>query len=87
MSALQDAEQRRADLERSEAAANVEATGGARKPGGSAAAAKALRAGRAVARATGVPPGIPFSSDIDELSALHRDKEIAARLARLKSRS
>jgi len=34
-----------------------------------------------------VPPGITYSSDIDELSALHRDKEIAARLARLKSRS
>ncbi|TPQ33878.1 hypothetical protein C2U70_18225 [Bradyrhizobium guangdongense] len=87
MSALQDAEQRRADLERSEAEANVRSTGAPRKPGGSPAAAKALRAGRAVARATGVPPGIPFSSDIDELSALHRDKEIAARLARLKSRS
>ncbi|MBR0712886.1 PspA/IM30 family protein [Bradyrhizobium liaoningense] len=87
MSALQDAEQRRADLERSEASANVQSTNSTRKQGGHAAAAKALRAGRAVARATGVPAGIPFSSDIDELSALHRDKEIAARLARLKSRS
>lgn len=87
MSALQDAEQRRADLEQSEAAANVQSTSSTRKQGGSAAAAKALRAGRAVARATGVPSAIPFSSDIDELSALHRDKEIAARLARLKSRS
>lgn len=87
MSALQDAEQRRADLERSEAAANVQSTSSTRKQGGNVAAAKALRAGRAVARATGVPASIPFSSDIDELSALHRDKEIAARLARLKSRS
>ena len=87
LSALQDAEQRRADLEKSEAAAGVPSTGTARKQGGTSAAAKALRAGRAVARATGVPAGIPFSSDIDELSTLHRDKEIAARLARLKSRS
>jgi phage shock protein A len=87
LSALQDAEQRRADLEKSEAAAGVPSTSTARKQGGTSAAAKALRAGRAVARATGVPAGIPFSSDIDELSTLHRDKEIAARLARLKSRS
>jgi phage shock protein A len=87
LSALQDAEQRRADLEKSEAAAGMPSTGTARKQGGTSAAAKALRAGRAVARATGVPTGIPFSSDIDELSTLHRDKEIAARLARLKSRS
>jgi phage shock protein A len=87
LSALQDAEQRRADLEKSEAVASQQASTSPRKPGGSAAAAKALRAGRAVARATGVPPGIPYSSDIDELSTLHRDREIAARLARLKSGS
>ena len=87
LSALQDAEQRRADLAKSEAAASHQASASARKPGGASAAAKALRAGRAVARATGVPAAIPFSSDIDELSTLHRDKEIAARLARLKSRS
>jgi phage shock protein A len=87
LSALQDAEQRRADLEKSEAAAGAPAAGAARRQGGTSAAAKALRAGRAVARATGVPAAIPFSSDIDELSTLHRDKEIAARLARLKSRS
>ena len=87
LSALQDAEQRRADLEKSEAHASHQASTSPRKSGGSSAAAKALRAGRAVARATGVPQGIPYSSDIDELSALHRDKEIAARLARLKSGS
>lgn len=87
LSALQDAEQRRADLEKSEAAANHQTSASPRKQGGSSAAAKALRAGRAVARATGVPPGISYSSDIDELSTLHRDKEIAARLARLKSGS
>jgi len=86
LSALQDAEQRRADLEKSEAAAPA-STGSAKTPGGASAAAKALRAGHAVARATGVPASIPFSSDIDELSTLHRDKEIAARLARLKSSS
>jgi len=87
LSALQDAEQRRIDLEKSEAEASHQASHSPRKRGGTSAAAKALRAGRAVARATGVPPGIPYSSDIDELSALHRNKEIAARLARLKSRS
>ena len=86
LSALQDAEQRRVDLEKSEAEVSVSA-GPAMKSGGTSAAAKALRAGRAVARATGVPAGIPFSSDIDELSTLHRDKEITARLARLKSGS
>lgn len=83
LSALQDAEQRRADLEKSEALTSHQASTSPR----TSAAGKALRAGRAVARATGVPPGIPYSSDIDELSTLHRDKEIAARLARLKSRS
>nr|WP_246820168.1 PspA/IM30 family protein [Bradyrhizobium iriomotense] len=87
LSALQDAEQRRADLEKSEAHASHQASTSPRKSGGASAAAKAMRAGRAVARATGVPQGIPYSSDIDELSALHRDKEIAARLARLKSRT
>ena len=87
LSALQDAEQRRVDLEKSEAAASHQASTSPRKRGGTSAAGKALRAGRAVARVTGVPPGIPYSSDIDELSTLHRDKEIAARLARLKSRS
>ena len=87
LSALQDAEQRRADLAKSEAVASHQAATSPGKPGGASAAAKALRAGRAVARATGVPAAIPFSSDIDELSTLHRDKEIAARLARLKSRS
>ncbi|WP_027527051.1 PspA/IM30 family protein [Bradyrhizobium sp. Ec3.3] len=87
LSALQDAEQRRADLEKSEAAAGTHSTETSKKQTGNSAAAKALRAGKAVARATGVPAGIPFSSDIDELSALHRDKEIATRLARLKTRS
>jgi hypothetical protein len=51
------------------------------------AVARALRASGVVSPPTGVPASIPFSSDIDELSTLHRDKEIAARLARLKSRS
>lgn len=86
LSALQDAEQRRSDLEKSEAASHQASTP-SRKQGAGSAAAKALRAGKAVARATGVPPGIPYSSDIDELSTLHRDREIAARLARLKSGS
>src|SRR6478735_1349478 len=49
LSALQDAEQRRADLEKSEALASRQAPNSARKQGGASAAAKALRAGRAVA--------------------------------------
>ena len=87
LSALQDAEQRRVDLAKSEAELSHQASHSPRRRGGTSAAAKALRAGRAVARVTGVPVGIPYSSDIDELSTLHRDKEIAARLARFKSRS
>lgn len=86
LSSLQDAELRLADLERSEAAP-VQGGGTGRAPAGSAGLAKAARASRVIARATGVPSGIPHSPDIDELSKLHRDKEIASRLARLKSQT
>ncbi|UFZ02381.1 PspA/IM30 family protein [Bradyrhizobium ontarionense] len=85
LSSLQDAQTRLAELERSEAAvAHPVAT--ARK-GGDAGLAKAARASRVIARATGVPEGITPSPDIDELSKLQRDKDIAERLARLKSQN
>ncbi|WP_139017444.1 PspA/IM30 family protein [Bradyrhizobium sp. STM 3809] len=83
LSSLQDAQARLAELERSEAMAR-QPTAAARK-GEDAGLAKATRASRAIARATGVPEGIPPSPDIDELSKLKRDKDIAERLARLKS--
>jgi hypothetical protein len=86
LSSLQDAEARLGELERSEAMQQTPATGAARK-GDGAGLSKAARAARAIARATGVPVSIAASPDIDELSKLHRDKEIASRLARLKSQT
>jgi hypothetical protein len=85
LSSLQDAEARLAELERSEAAQAPGKGGGARAKDTSGGLTKAARAARAIARATGVPASIVPSPDIDELSKLHRDKEIASRLARLKS--
>jgi phage shock protein A len=83
LSSLQDAEARLAALEASERQEIIATS----TSGGSNAshAAKAARAGRAIARATGVPDSVAPSRDIDELSTLHRDKEIASRLARLKA--
>jgi len=84
LSGLQDAEMRLNELEASESGkfAPKAAPGGHK---GTPPIAKAGRAARAIARATGVPASIGPSPDIDELSKLHRDKEIASRLARLKS--
>ncbi|MEW6644764.1 MAG: PspA/IM30 family protein [Pseudomonadota bacterium] len=85
-SALEDAEARLADLKASEAAA----AGGRASPTSPRAESigKAERAGRAIARTTGIPAGRAASTQgIDELSALHRDQEIAGRLARLKAQS
>jgi phage shock protein A len=93
LSGLQDAEVRLAELEESEAelsrAKSGAKSGSKSGPRGGAASglAKAARAGRVIARATGVPASISRSPDIDELSKLHRDKEIASRLAKLKSES
>ncbi len=85
LSSLQDAQARLAELERSEARADQpKATS---RKGPDAGLAKAARASRVIARATGVPEGIPPSPDIDELSKLKRDKDIAERLARLKSQN
>jgi phage shock protein A len=84
LSSLQDAEARLAELERSEAEQDPPQSS-PRGRGTSNGLAKASRASRAIARATGVPASVAPSPDIDELSKLHRDKEIASRLARLKS--
>ena len=86
LSSLQDAEARLAELERSEAELNPPQNS-SRSPGTSNGLAKAARASRVIARATGVPASVAPSPDIDELSKLHRDKEIASRLAQLKSQT
>ncbi|BAM93067.1 conserved hypothetical protein [Bradyrhizobium oligotrophicum S58] len=85
LSSLQDAQIRLAELERSEALTH-QPTATARRAGDTG-LAKAARASRVIARATGVPEGITPSPDIDELSKLQRDKDIAERLARLKSQN
>ena len=88
MSGLQDAEARLAELKRSEEQETASKSGGAKRAAGHAtAAAKSGKASRAIARTVGVPASMAPSKDIDELSKLHRDKEIAERLARLKSES
>jgi phage shock protein A len=86
LSSLQDAETRLGELERSEAEQDPPPSS-PRGRGTSNSLAKAARASRAIARATGVPAQVAPSPDIDELSKLHRDKEIASRLARLKSQT
>ena len=85
LSALQDAEQRRDEMAKRQATAPGATSAALGKDGSLSPTAAALRAGRAVARASDSPAPIPFTSDIDELSTLHRDREIAARLAQLKS--
>jgi phage shock protein A len=83
LSSLQDAEARLAALEASERQEQLATSAVAGNLGSSA--ATAARAGRVISRITGVPESIAPSRDIDELSKLHRDKEIANRLARLKA--
>ena len=85
LSSLQDAQIRLAELERSEALTH-QPKSTARQVGDTG-LAKAARASRVIARATGVPEGIAPSPDIDELSTLKRDKDIAERLARLKAQN
>jgi phage shock protein A len=85
-SALEDAEARLSDLRKSEAAASAQGSmDGPRHAPGSA--EKAERAGRTIARTTGVPAGAASSANVAELSALYRDKQIADRLAKLKSQA
>jgi len=86
LSSLQDAQARLAELERSEAEQDPPQNS-SRSHGTARGLAKAARASRAIARATGVPAPVAPSPDIDELSKLHRDKEIASRLAQLKSQT
>ncbi len=85
LSSLQDAQARLVELERSEALA--EQPKATSRKSGDTGLARAARASRVIARATGVPEGIAPSPDIDELSKLKRDKDIAERLARLKSQN
>ena len=88
MSGLQDAEARLAELKKSEEQETASKSGGAKRAAGHAnAGAKSAKASRAIARTIGVPASMAPSKDIDELSKLHRDKEIAERLAKLKSES
>ena len=88
MSGLQDAEARLAELKKSEEQETASKSGGAKRAAGHAnAGAKSAKASRAIARTVGVPASMAPSKDIDELSKLHRDKEIAERLAKLKSES
>ena len=85
-SALEDAGTRLVELRKSEAAAPAPSPmNGGRRVAGSA--DKAERAGRVIARTTGVPAGTAAIADIAELSALHRDRQIADRLAKLKSQA
>ena len=85
LSSLQDAQTRLGELQRSEAVADQPKA--ASRKGADAGLAKAARASRVIARATGVPEGVVSSPDIDELSKLQRDKDIAERLARLKAQN
>jgi phage shock protein A len=88
MSGLQDAEARLAELKKSEEQETASKTiSGKRAAGHATAAAKSAKASRAIARTVGVPASMAPSKDIDELSKLHRDKEVAERLAKLKSES
>src|SRR5579883_1749738 len=88
MSGLQDAEARLAELKKSEEQETASKSGGAKRAAGhTTAAAKSAKASHAIARTVGVPASMAPSRDIDELSKLHRDKEIAERLAKLKSES
>lgn len=88
MSGLQDAEARLAELRKSEEQETASKSGGGKRAAGhDTAAAKSAKAAHAIARTIGVPASMAPSKDIDELSKLHRDKEIAERLAKLKSES
>ncbi|TAI62518.1 PspA/IM30 family protein [Bradyrhizobium sp. Leo170] len=83
LAARREAEARLADLEKSLAQQAVHETGRA------SAATKTVspdRAMAAIARVTGVPASSVFADkELDELDRLHREKEIAARLERIKS--
>ncbi|MCA6112992.1 PspA/IM30 family protein [Bradyrhizobium cenepequi] len=83
LAARREAEARLADLEKSLAQEGMHETGRA------SAATKTVspdRAMAAIARVTGVPASSVFADkELDELDRLHREKEIAVRLERIKS--
>ena len=84
-SALEDAENRLADLEKSEREATSASVKGGDVATGSKAASRAAKGSRTVSRLTGASPATLRSKELDDLSQLHRDREIDQRLARLKS--
>jgi phage shock protein A len=87
MSGLQDAERRLAELQESERESVGWTADDGRTPDRSKAAERSGKASRAIARMVGVPASMAPSKDIDELSKLHREREISDRLARLKMES
>lgn len=83
LGARREAEVRLADLEQSLARHAPHETGQAVPATKTASADRAMAA---IARVTGVPAsGTPGDKDLDELDRLHREKEILARLERIKS--
>jgi phage shock protein A len=83
LGARREAEARLADLEQSLARHAPHETG---QPAPATKTASADRAMAAIARVTGVPAsGAASGKELDELDRLHREKEISARLERIKT--
>jgi hypothetical protein len=83
LGARREAETRLADLEGSLEKHSPQETG---RAAGATKTVSPDRAMAAIARVTGVPAsGTPGDKELDELDRLHREKEIAARLERIKS--
>jgi phage shock protein A len=83
LGARREAETRLADLEASLTKHAPQETG---RVAGATKTVSPDRAMAAIARVTGVPAsGTPGDKELDELDRLHREKEIAARLERIKS--
>jgi phage shock protein A len=83
LAARREAEARLADLEKSLAQQAVHETGRGSAPTKTVSPDRAMAA---IARVTGVPASSVFADkELDELDRLHREKEIAARLERIKS--
>ena len=83
LGARREAEVRLADLELSLSQHAPQETGRAAGPTKTMSAERAMAA---IARVTGVPASqVLGDKELDELDRLHREKEIAARLARIKS--
>jgi phage shock protein A len=83
LGARREAETRLADLQASLEKHSPQETG---RPAGATKPVSPDRAMAAIARVTGVPAsGAPGGKELDELDRLHREKEIAARLERIKT--